>query len=163
MPLRSCKIYPNFLDVFQGIAGATIWLFAASHSIGQLDSLDRLTLEELRDVPVVLSSKNPTQLFEAPVGSFVFDEAAIDSLPIDSIAEMIRYAPGVHIIRPSNGIWGVGMRGINSRFFNRVEFNVDEQNVYRKNRLRLIVNQDNANRQGIVLSSKLVELSVDKR
>ncbi|MEC7906141.1 MAG: TonB-dependent receptor plug domain-containing protein [Verrucomicrobiota bacterium] len=163
MPLRSRKIYPNFLDVFQGIAGATIWLFAASHSIGQLDSLDRLTLEELRDVPVVLSSKNPTQLFEAPVGSFVFDEAAIGSLPIDSIAEMLRYAPGVHIIRPSNGIWGVGMRGINSRFFNRVEFNVDEQNVYRKNRLRLIVNQDNANRQGIVLSSKLVELSVDKR
>ena len=37
------------------------------------------------------------------------------------------------------------------------------QFVYRKNRLRFIVNQDNANRQGIVLSSKLVELSVDKR
>ena len=104
MPLRSCKIYPNFLDVFQIIAGATIWLFAASHSIGQLDSLDRLTLEELGDVPIVLSSKNPTQLFEAPVGSFVFDEAVIDSLPVDSIAEMLRCAPGVHIIRPSNGI-----------------------------------------------------------
>ncbi len=37
------------------------------------------------------------------------------------------------------------------------------QFVYRKNRLRFIVNQDNANRQGIVLSSKLIELSVDKR
>ncbi len=99
-------------------------------SFGQLDSLDRLTLEELGEVPVILSSKHPTPLFEAPVGSFVFDEEAIESLPVDSIAEMLRYAPGVHIIRPSNGIWGVGMRGINSRFFNRVEFNVDEQNVY---------------------------------
>jgi len=130
MPLHLRKIYPTHLEFFRPLAGATIWLFAATHSNGQLDSLDRLTLEELGDVPVVLSSKNPTQLFEAPVGSFVFDEAAIDSLPIDSIAEMLRYAPGVHIIRPSNGIWGVGMRGINSRFFNRVEFNVDEQNVY---------------------------------
>ena len=37
------------------------------------------------------------------------------------------------------------------------------QFVYRKNRLRFIVNQDNADRQGIVLSSKLIELSVDKR
>ena len=37
------------------------------------------------------------------------------------------------------------------------------QFVYRKNRLRFIVNQDNANRQGIVLSSKLIELSVDER
>jgi iron complex outermembrane receptor protein len=60
------------------------------------------------------------------VGSFVFDEKAIDSLPVDSIAEMLRYAPGVHIIRPSNGIWGVGMRGICSRFFNRIGFNVDQ-------------------------------------
>ena len=37
------------------------------------------------------------------------------------------------------------------------------QFVYRKNRLRFIVNQDNANRQGIVLGSKLIELSVDER
>ena len=122
MPRHSFKIYPNILVVFQGIAGVSIWLFAASYSIGQLDSLDRSTLEEFGDIPIVLSSKNPTQLFEAPVGSFVFDEAAIDTLPIDSLAEMLRYAPGVHIIRPSNGIWGVGMRGINSRFFYRVGF-----------------------------------------
>ena len=91
MPLRLRKIYPTHLEFFRALAGATIWLFAATHSNGQLDSLGRLTLEELGDVPVVLSSKNPTQLFEAPVGSFVFDEAAIDSLPIDSIAEMLRY------------------------------------------------------------------------
>ena len=37
------------------------------------------------------------------------------------------------------------------------------QFVYRKNRLRFIVNQDNANRQGIVLGSKLIELCVDER
>ncbi len=96
----------------------------------QDDSLAALSLEQLASVPTVLSSKDPIQLFEAPVGSFVFDEKTIETLPVDSIAEMLRYAPGVHIIRPSNGIWGVGIRGINSRFFNRVKFNVDEQNVY---------------------------------
>jgi len=37
------------------------------------------------------------------------------------------------------------------------------QFVFRKNRLRFIVNQDNADRQGIILSSKLIELSADKR
>lgn len=95
----------------------TIWLFAAGHSIGQLNSDDRSTLEELGDIPIILSSKNPTQLFEAPVGSFVFEEAAIDS-----IAEMLRYAPGVQIIRPGNGIWDVGMRGINSIFFYLIGF-----------------------------------------
>lgn len=91
---------------------------------------NELTLEALGNTPAILSTKPSTQLFDAPTGSFVFDDKAIDSLPVDSIAEMLRYAPGVHIIRPSNGIWGIGMRGINSRFFNRVEFTVDEQNVY---------------------------------
>lgn len=89
-----------------------------------------LSLEELANVPAVVAAKLPSQLFEAPTGSFVFDSDDIESLPVDSIPEMLRYAPGVHIIRPSNGIWGLGMRGINSRFFNRVQFTVDEQNVY---------------------------------
>lgn len=105
-------------------------LSLAVNASAQRDSMERLSLEELAEVPTVVSSKNPSELFDAPVGSFVFDEDAIESLPVESIAEMLRYAPGVHIIRPSNGIWGVGMRGVNSRFFNRVEFSVDEQNVY---------------------------------
>ncbi len=89
-----------------------------------------LSLEELGNVPAIASSKSATQVFDAPTGSFVFDAEAIQNLPVDSIPEMLRYAPGVHIIRPSNGIWGLGMRGINSRFFNRVTFTVDEQDVY---------------------------------
>ena len=110
------------------------WIFTVlaitSRSTAQVSPESRLTLEELGDTPEVVSSKLPSEIFNAPIGSFVFDQSDISSLPVDSIAEMLRYAPGVHIIRPSNGIWGVGMRGINSRFFNRVEFNVDEQNVY---------------------------------
>lgn len=96
----------------------------------QDDSISSLSLEELGGVPVVVSSKLPSQVFDAPTGSFVFDKEDLEELPVDSIAEMLRYAPGVHIVRPSNGIWGIGMRGINSRFFNRVQFTVDEQNVY---------------------------------
>lgn len=109
----------------------TLFVLALSTlSIAQPSDEGRLSLEELANTPAIVSSKLPSQIFDAPIGSFVFDESDIESLPVDSVAEMLRYAPGVHIIRPSNGIWGVGMRGINSRFFNRVEFNVDEQNVY---------------------------------
>lgn len=106
----------------------------ASNAFSQTDSLspfaDEISLEALGNTPAILSAKTSNQLFDAPTGSFVFNEEAIDLLPVDSLAEMLRYAPGVHIIRPSNGIWGIGMRGINSRFFNRVQFTVDEQNVY---------------------------------
>ncbi len=96
------------------------WIFTVlaitSRSTAQVSPESRLTLEELGDTPAVVSSKLPSEIFNAPIGSFVFDQSDISSLPVDSIAEMLRYAPGVHIIRPSNGIWGVGMRGINSRF-----------------------------------------------
>lgn len=106
----------------------------ACNAFSQTDSLspfvDEISLEALGNTPAILSAKTSNQLFDAPTGSFVFNEEAIDLLPVDSLAEMLRYAPGVHIIRPSNGIWGIGMRGINSRFFNRVQFTVDEQNVY---------------------------------
>lgn len=88
------------------------------------------SLEELANSPVIISSRLESQVFDAPTGSFVFDEKDIANLPVDSIPEMLRYAPGVHIVRPSNGIWGMGIRGINSRFFNRALFTVDEQNVY---------------------------------
>lgn len=87
-------------------------------------------LAELSNQPLVISSRLDSQVFNAPAGSFVFDQHDIESLPVDSIPELLRYAPGVHIIRPNNGIWGMGIRGINSRFFNRALFTVDEQNVY---------------------------------
>ncbi|MDQ8179376.1 TonB-dependent receptor [Pelagicoccus sp. SDUM812005] len=86
-----------------------------------------LSLEELASMPVIESSKSGFQLFDAPNGAFVFDEEAIQNLPVDSIPEMLRYAPGVHIMRSSNGAWGLGVRGMNSRFFSRALFTVDEQ------------------------------------
>lgn len=92
--------------------------------------IDGLTLSELSDIPAVVSSKFESLVFDSASASYVFDQNAIENLAVDSIPELLRYAPGVHIVRPSNGIWGIGMRGINSRFFNRVQFSVDEQNIY---------------------------------
>lgn len=105
-------------------------LFPIASLSQESDDVAALSLEELGNLPVVVASKSSSEVFNAPSGSFIFDDDDITSLPVDSIPELLRYAPGVHIIRPSNGIWGLGMRGINSRFFNRVQFTVDEQNVY---------------------------------
>ncbi len=120
------------LSLFQAIASllaTSLCIGTAMASVPEV-AIAELSLEELGNIPAIVSSKSSSQLFETPAGSFVFDQEDIINLPVDSIPEMLRYAPGVHIIRPSNGIWGVGMRGINSRFFNRVQFTVDEQNVY---------------------------------
>lgn len=103
---------------------------ACMTSFARAQDLSELSLEELAEVPLLVVEKSPERIFDAPVGSYIFDRNAIESLPVDSIPEMLRYAPGVHIMRPTNGIWGVGIRGMNSRFTNRVLFTVDEQNIY---------------------------------
>ncbi|MDQ8186043.1 TonB-dependent receptor [Pelagicoccus sp. SDUM812002] len=111
-------------------------LFAATCCLAAVDTLFAvsefadLSLEELANTPVIESSKSGFQLFDAPNGAFVFDEEAIDNLPVDSIPEMLRYAPGTHIMRSSNGAWGLGIRGMNSRFLSRALFTVDEQSQY---------------------------------
>ena len=92
-------------------------------------NVSELSLEELGDVPVIVSGKQASRLFDAPVNSYVFGEEAIRSLPVDSIPEMLRYAPGVHIVRSSNGKWGIGIHGMNAKWFGRVPFTVDDQNV----------------------------------
>ncbi|EDY80594.1 TonB-dependent receptor domain protein [Verrucomicrobiia bacterium DG1235] len=98
--------------------------------LGDTDEISDLSLEELGDFPVVQSAKGKKRLFDAPAGAFVFDEKAIENLPVDSIPEMLRYAPGVHIMRSSNGNWGLGIRGMNSRFLSRALLTVDDQSLY---------------------------------
>jgi iron complex outermembrane receptor protein len=89
-----------------------------------------LPIEALGQVPVVETAKEPSRLFEIPASAYIFDAEAIEYLPVDSIPEMLRYAPGVHVQRASAGMWGMGIRGMNSRFLSRTLFTVDEQNIY---------------------------------
>jgi iron complex outermembrane receptor protein len=92
--------------------------------------LSRLSLDELSQIPVVESSKQKEKLFDAPASAFIFGEEALAYLPVDSVPELLRYAPGVNVLRSSNGAWGVGVRGMNLRYFGRSVFAVEEQNLY---------------------------------
>ena len=120
---RSTRNKPSgyWLKIFLGIL---------TTSMLHAQNLSDYPFEDLVNVPVVASSKQSERLFDAPASAFVFDEEAIEFLPVDSVPEMLRYAPGVNITRATNGIWGLGIRGMNSRFLGRVLFTVDEQNIF---------------------------------
>jgi len=123
----------NFLHIATCAASVLLACEQAAESKGEDEPLSEEAsnrLEQLVNKEVVFSPRLEEEVFNSPSGSYVFDANDISRLPVDSIPELLRYAPGVHIVRPSNGIWGVGIRGINSRFFNRVLFTVDEQSVY---------------------------------
>ncbi|MBC2608174.1 TonB-dependent receptor plug domain-containing protein [Pelagicoccus albus] len=115
------------------VAFASLALLAALPSVQGNTSgedLSELSLEELANVPVVESAKKNQKLFDTPAGAIVFNEEEIQSLPVDSLPELLRYAPGVNIVRATNGVWGLSIRGINSRFLGRAQFTVDDQNLY---------------------------------
>jgi iron complex outermembrane receptor protein len=120
---------PPFATVRKGWACLHFTIFLAVAFVSHADIADD-PFSELWDAPVVDSSRPEDRLFQTPVGAFTLDEDAIIHLPVNSIPEMLRYAPGVHIQRGNNGVWGMGIRGMNSRFFGRTIFAVDEQNPY---------------------------------
>ncbi len=99
-------------------------------SMPENSQLIDLSLEELADIPIVQSGKKKQRLFDTPAGAFVLGRDAIENLPADSIPEMLRYAPGMHMMRSTNGTWGMGIRGLNSRFLGRSIFSVDDQSLY---------------------------------
>ena len=115
---------------FIAISFASFFILVAVFSSLQAQDLSDYSIEDLGNVPVVESSKQSERLFDAPASAFIFDEDAIEYLPVDSVPEMLRYAPGVNMTRATNGIWGLGIRGMSSRFLGRVLFTVDEQNIY---------------------------------
>ncbi len=94
------------------------------------DELTGLSLEELAEVPIVESAKKKQRLFDTAAGAIVFDAEAISRLPASSLPELLRYAPGVHMMRTTNGSWGMGIRGFKSRFLGRSLFSVDDQSLY---------------------------------
>ena len=90
----------------------------------------RSLLEDNIDEKIIVSGVSPGNLYESAVQAFIFDAEDIENLPVDTIPDMLRYAPGVHIQQADNGTWGIGIRGMNSRYLSRVSFLVDEQNIY---------------------------------
>ncbi|NBD39004.1 MAG: TonB-dependent receptor [Verrucomicrobia bacterium] len=87
-------------------------------------------IEALMGEKVVDSEKSRERLFEVPVSSYLFKEADIQFAPVDSVPELLRYAPGLHVMRATNGVWGIGIRGMNLAYLGRFTFTVDEQNIY---------------------------------
>jgi iron complex outermembrane recepter protein len=92
--------------------------------------LKQLSLEQLGDVEVISTSKEPEQVWKTPAAIYVITQEDIRRSGVTSIADALRLAPGVEVGRVSSTTWAVGIRGLQSNFSKTVLVLIDGRSVY---------------------------------
>jgi iron complex outermembrane recepter protein len=92
--------------------------------------LKQLTLEQLGNVEVISTEKQPEQLRKTSAAIYVITQEDIQRSGATSIPEALRLAPGVEVARIDSNKWSIGIRGFGSRLARDVLVLIDGRTVY---------------------------------
>jgi iron complex outermembrane recepter protein len=102
----------------------------SAQSQGSLSSLKQLSLEQLMDVEVTSVAKKEQRVAETAAAIYVITQEEIRRSGVTSIAEALRFAPGVQVSRIDSNKWSIGVRGFGSRLSRSVLVLIDGRSVY---------------------------------
>ena len=94
------------------------------------DRLKGLSLEQLGNIEVTTTSKEPVKVSRTPAAIYVITEEDIRRSGATSIPEVLRLAPGVEVARIDDAKWSIGIRGFGSRLSRSVLVVIDGRTVY---------------------------------
>lgn len=100
---------------------------------GQQAELADLSIEELANIQVTSVSKRPERLQDAAAAVFVITADDIRRSGADTLPEVLRMAPGLHVARISGYGYSVSARGLNSGsavLSNKLSVLIDGRSVY---------------------------------
>jgi iron complex outermembrane receptor protein len=125
----------SLLRFFGAFSGLMFSLIASAISYAESSSttstdLTRLTLEQLMDIQVTSVSKGEEDFSKAPSAIFVLTQEDIRRSGANSIPEILRIVPGVHVAQIDSSTWAISARGFNSRFANKLLVLIDGRSVY---------------------------------
>jgi iron complex outermembrane receptor protein len=103
--------------------------FPASAADG-IENLKQLSLEELADLQVSITSKRPERLMDSASAVYVITAEDIRRSGYTTIAELMRLVPGMDVARIDTSEWAISSRGFNSRFANKLLVMIDGRSVY---------------------------------
>jgi iron complex outermembrane recepter protein len=92
--------------------------------------LKSFSLEELGNVEVISTSKEPVAAWRTAAATYVITSEDIRRSGFTNVAEALRLAPGVEVSRISSTTWAIGIRGLQSNFSKSVLVLVDGRSVY---------------------------------
>src|SRR6267154_5257752 len=93
-------------------------------------NLKQLSLEQLGNVEVTTTSKEPEQVWRTPAAIYVITQEDIRRSGATTIPEVLRLAPGLEVARTDSDHWAVGIRGFGNGFSKSVLVLIDGRNVY---------------------------------
>ena len=89
---------------------------AAQSNQNPPENLKELSLEQLGNVEVTTTSKEPEQVWRTPAAIYVITQEDIRRSGASSIPEVLRLAPGLEVARTDSDHWAVGVRGFGGQF-----------------------------------------------
>jgi iron complex outermembrane recepter protein len=93
-------------------------------------NLKQLSLEQLGDLQVTTTSKEPEEVWRTAAAIYVLTQEDIRRSGATSVPEALRLVPGVEVARIDSSSWAVGIRGFGSGFSKSVLVLIDGRNVY---------------------------------
>ena len=105
----------------------TLWVGQPAAASVDLTSL---SIEDLMDLEVSLTSRTEKRVFETPAAVFVLTAEDLRRSGATSLPEALRLVPGIEVARLDASKWGVAARGFNGRFANKLLVLIDGRAVY---------------------------------
>jgi iron complex outermembrane receptor protein len=92
--------------------------------------LKNLSLEQLGNVEITITSKEPVPAWRTAAATYVVTQEDIRRSGATSVADALRLVPGVQVSRISSTTWAIGVRGLHSDFSKSVLVLIDGRSVY---------------------------------
>lgn len=95
-----------------------------------VSALKRLSLEELADIDVTSVAKRAEPLSRTPAAVQVITGEDVLRSGVTALPEALRWVPGLQVGRIDSHTWGVGARGFNDVFANKLLVLLDGRSLY---------------------------------
>lgn len=112
--------------------GWIVWMCIFGVAWGQVETKDltELSLEELMNIEVTLSSRKAEKIGESASAVFVVTNQDLKRSGLTSIPEALRLVPGFHVARLDANKWAISARGFSNIFANKLQVLMDGRSVY---------------------------------
>jgi len=118
------------IALFVGGLVNTGWGESPQDSQKAVGHLTQISLEDLGNIEVTTTSKEPVKASETPAAIYVITQEDIRRSGATSIPEVLRLAPGIEVARIDSNTWSVGVRGFGSAVSRSVLVLIDGRSVY---------------------------------
>ena len=95
-----------------------------------IQSLKRMSLDDLMNVEITSVSKKEEKLSEAPAAVYVLTQDDIHRSGATSIPEALRLVPGLDVARIDAHTWAISSRGFNDQYADKLLVLIDGRSVY---------------------------------